>query len=277
MLEFIYPRNDRLKKYIRYIYRFTSDDENFQRELMIFPNVGSAITIYKDASFVPVTYSEFHAFGQPGYRNVIFHLNRKDPVLVKEKGRQNRIVIVFNPLGINHFIPIPVSELVERYNPSLVPAIPVDERFTRFCDIIASDGSLVQCGEKIEELLLSQLNDFDNAFLQNCVSELMNMDDNKKMEEVALMNGASAKTMNRLFHKYIGLSPVEFRRIIQFRNAVRVKLENNRQRPTDIALESNYYDLPYMSKVFKQMTGIPVADFFERLSFSADRQYVYIA
>src|SRR5258705_10495897 len=107
MYEIVYPENETLKKHILYIYKVSSAEKNFIRQLMIFPNVGSAIAIYRDVNFISEGRQEFRSFEEPGNRDVILHLNRKDPITIRETGRHKRIVIVLNPLGINHFIKIP--------------------------------------------------------------------------------------------------------------------------------------------------------------------------
>src|SRR5258706_10161838 len=276
MPEIFYPRDNTLRKYIRYMYRVSSDDPGFQRQLVLFPNAGSAIAIYEDVDFCSDSYQEFSSFEKNGNKNIILHLNRKDPVTIREKGKQKRIVIVIGPLGINHFMDVPPGALLKSNNPTLIPLIPVDRNFIKFCDLIPINRPLSESGPLIEELLLERINEFSNAFLESCVSALMTSDSSSRIEEIALKKKVSEKTLNRQFHKYIGLSPVEFRKIIQFRHAISLKLENNSSKHSDIALESNYYDLPYMTKVFKKMTGISASDFFHKISSCFDKQYVYI-
>jgi AraC-like DNA-binding protein len=276
MYEIIYPGNETLKNHIRYIYKVSSAEKNFKRHLMIFPNVGSAIAIFKDVNFISNGKQEFSSFEEPGNKNVILHLNRKDPITIKETGRHKRIVIVFKPLGINHFLNIPVAELVKDNNPTLIPLISIDKTFEQFYDVIDPDRPLCEYKPLIEEILLNRYNEFSNAILDSCVSEIMDTEGNKKIEEIAIKKRISIKTINRLFHKYIGLNPVAFRKIIQFRNAVKCKLDDSEMNNTNIAFENNYYDLPYMMRVFKEMTGITVTDFFKKVSFSDDKQYVYI-
>src|SRR6185369_14480417 len=121
MYEIIYPGNEILKKHISYIYKVSSAEKNFKRQLMIFPNVGSAIAIYRDVNFISNGEQEFSSFEERGNKNVILHLNRKDPITIKETGRHKRIVIVFKPLGINHFLNIPVGDLIKDNNPTLIP------------------------------------------------------------------------------------------------------------------------------------------------------------
>jgi AraC-like DNA-binding protein len=276
VLETIFPRSDLLKKYVRYIYQFSSDDPNFERQLVIFPNVGSAIAVYKNVDFFPENDQQFLSREKQGSSGVILHLNRIDPITIKEEGRQKRIVIVLKPLGINQFMNEPPGELLKINNPSLVPVSSFFSELKEFSTGPEMEQPLHKSAEIIEELLSERFKHFTNPILENAINEVDKADKLSKIEDIAYSVGASTKTMKRLFHKYIGLSPVEFRKIAQFRNALRNKLANQEASFTSIAWENSYYDLPYMIKVFKELTGISIKEFFSRLSYSGDMQYVYI-
>ena len=277
MLETIFPQNDLLKKYIRYIYQFSTDDPNFKRRLVIFPNVGSAIAVYKNIDFLSENNQQFLSLEKQGSSGVILHLNRIDPITIKEEGRQKRIVIVFKPLGINQFMSESPAELLRINNPSLIPIASFFGELEEFCKGPEMEQPLHTSALIIEELLFKRFKQFANPVLDDAINEIGKADKLSKIEEIASSVGASTKTLNRLFRKYIGLSSVEFRKITQFRNALRNKLANQNASFTNIAWDNSYYDLPYMIKVFKELTGISIKEFFSKLSYSEDMQYVYIA
>lgn len=276
MFEVIIPADPLLLPYIQYIYRFTSDDRQFNRRLVIFPNTGSAITFYKDVTFIETGYQHFRSFESESGMNMVLHLNRTEPITIHESGRQKRVGVVLGPLGINQFITHTPGELKETNNPSLIPVDYFDSSFKEFCKTVDIDQSLSLTANLIEELLIKNYRDFTNAILERCIRELSNPDQSVKLESLAQKTGASTKTINRLFHKYIGLSPVEFRKITQFRNALNTKLKDKDASFSSIALENNYYDLPYMIKIFKEFTGINAKKFFDSVSLSAEGKYVYL-
>jgi AraC-like DNA-binding protein len=238
--------------------------------------VGSAIAVYKNVDFFPENDQQFLSREKQGSSGVILHLNRIDPITIKEEGRQKRIVIVLKPLGINQFMNEPPGELLKINNPSLVPVSSFFSELKEFSTGPEMEQPLHKSAEIIEELLSERFKHFTNPILENAINEMDKADKLSKIEDIAYSVGASTKTMKRLFHKYIGLSPVEFRKIAQFRNALRNKLANQEASFTSIAWENSYYDLPYMIKVFKELTGISIKEFFSRLSYSGDMQYVYI-
>src|SRR5688572_24419575 len=221
MFEVIMPANPLLLQYIQYIYKFSADDKRFNRKLVIFPNTGSAITFYKNANFVETGYQHFLSFEEERETSMVLHLNRTEPIMIEETGRQKRIGIVFKPLGVNQFLKYFPGELKKTNNPSLIPITYFDLSFTEFCKNIDMDQPLSHTTKVIEDLLLKNYTRFTNAVLERCLQEITDPRELKKIEDLALQTHAATKTINRLFHKYIGLSPVEFRKITQFRNALK--------------------------------------------------------
>ena len=276
MFEVIVPAHHLLQPFIQYIYKFSVNDPGFNRKLVIFPNTGAAITFYKDLDFVEKDYQHFLSVEKKGETGVVLHLNRAEPITIQESGRQQRIGIVFKPLGVNQFLQYFPGELRETNNPSLIPVTYFDPSFALFSKKLDMDQPLSHISRSIEELLLKNYTGFTNAVLERCIHEITHPGESKKIGELAQQANAATKTINRLFHKYIGLSPVEFRKITQFRNALKTKLENKAASISSIALEHNYYDLPYMIKVFRKFTGINANEFFSHVTASGNGQYVYI-
>ena len=299
MYEAVSLQDDRLKKYIPYIYRFSTDDPSFQRRLIIFPNVGSAIAIYKDLRFSSEDVRHFLSVEEKGNSGVILHLNRTDPITIKEKGRQKRIVIVLTPLGINQFCdrspaellkvfhtefaeytdisPRPLRSQRETYhNPSYIPLDSIFKEFSDFAYGPLMNEPLKHSLPEIEKLLSERFKPFTNSVLENCLTELDRDDRLIKLEQISRQIGVSTKTMYRLFKNYIGLSPVEYRKVKQFRNALESKLHHPATNFTDVAMDNSYYDLPYMSKVFKELTGFNYSEFFHKISHSEDLKYVFM-
>ena len=276
MFETFSPKNQLLTKYVRYFYRFNSDDKSFRRKLVIFPNVGSAIVFYSGVEFVTTGHQEFIANEKKKTCGTVLHLNRPDPVIITETGCQKRIGIVFKALGLNRFIKCNIDEMLKSRNPTSIPISYFDKDF----EILFKETDLAQplshLGGIVEEFLLSKLNGFPDSALGTAIEKL-STEGNITISEIARSIPATTKTINRLFHKHIGLSPVEFKRIIQFRRALGLRLENEQTSNNEIAFESNYYDLPYMIKVFRQMTGFNTSDFFKKISHSEDKNYIYMA
>lgn len=75
------------------------------------------------------------------------------------------------------------------------------------------------------------------------------------------------KTFQRHFTKHIGCSPIDYRRIIRFRNAIEAKLNAKELKSiTDITFENNYFDQSHFIKEFKRLTTHNPKEFFKNLS-----------
>ena len=272
MFEIIGPRNDSLKQSIDYIFSFSCDDPNFERQLIIFPNTGSAITFYFDTEFREVSSQKFISEEKKGNNGMVLHINRIDPIEIIERGRQEMVTVVFKVLGINHFISASLDEISRDQNPTAINISAADERYLDLQQVLNSLSSIGQRTAAIEDFFASIYSDAVDPLLQEIVKHF---DPDQKLTSIAASAATTTKTIDRLFKKHIGLTPVEFRRILKFRNSLRTKLSGKNQSLEHLAFDTNYHDLPYMMKVYKKFTGQTAKSFFERLSTSANGKYLY--
>jgi len=82
--------------------------------------------------------------------------------------------------------------------------------------------------------------------------------------EMAAAAGVSERQLERLFKKYIGLSPKYYARIIRF-NYIFQLIKSKRGSWTEIVYQSGYYDQSHFIRNFKAFTGeAPSSYFFEK-------------
>jgi AraC-like DNA-binding protein len=272
MLEVIGPKNDFLKKWIDYIFRYTSDYSNFERRLIIFPNIGAAVTFYFDCEFYEVSSQQFISEEKKGSNGVVLHINRFEPIEIIERGRQERLTVVFKAFGINHFIPTSLQEISRNQNPSAISIISKDKRYDHLQQVLNSFRSVVQRMEAIEDFLVSIYRDPGDPLLEEIITEF---DPDEKLTTIATKKATTTKTIDRLFKKHIGLTPVAVKQILKFRNSLRAKLSGKNQTLEHVAFDTNYHDLPYMMKAYRKFTGQTAKTFFDRLSISENGKYLY--
>jgi AraC-like DNA-binding protein len=73
--------------------------------------------------------------------------------------------------------------------------------------------------------------------------------------------GVSERQLERLFKKYIGLSPKFYARVIRFSNIFQVAQER-KMSWSEVGLESGFYDQPHFIKNFKAFTGEDPSQYF---------------
>jgi AraC-like DNA-binding protein len=272
MFEIIGPQKDSLRPWIDYVFKYSCDDPDFERQLIIFPNTGAAITFYFNTEFGEVSAQKFISEEKKGNNGMVLHINRIDPIEIIERGRQERITVVFKVLGINHFISTSLDEITRDQNPTAIDIPSTDKRYHDLQQVLNSLSSITQRLAAIEDFFVSIYKDPADLLLAEVIKHF---DPDQKLTSIAAAAATTTKTIDRLFKKHIGVTPVEFRRILKFRNSLRSKLSGKNQSLEDVAFDSNYQDLPYMMKVYKKFTGQTARTFFERLSVSANGKYLY--
>ena len=84
------------------------------------------------------------------------------------------------------------------------------------------------------------------------------------MAEIVTQLAYQLKTFQRHFIKHMACTPVEFRRIMRFRNAIDSKLNTKDLKTlTDLTYENNYFDQSYFIKEFKKLTHHSPKKFFK--------------
>ncbi|WP_211226723.1 helix-turn-helix domain-containing protein [Algoriphagus vanfongensis] len=76
------------------------------------------------------------------------------------------------------------------------------------------------------------------------------------IENISKQNGISTRQLERIFKKFVGLTPKEFSDIIRFQNAFdQITSKTKDKSLLDIALECGYYDHSHLTNVIKKQTG----------------------
>lgn len=272
MRQHYYPVSEKLKSLIKYISVYQSEEGD--KKFLVLPNPGAAIALHREHTFVSVEKNVYQAVSTPGQHSTLVHINRIDPVKICDAGSRESITIVFEPLGINHFIPHSLSHLVKSNSNerSYISQLP----FLRgFAEAIFSEFSPESRIQRIEKFLLNRYLDFPNPLVEEALTLLCDLDEIYSLTEISRMIGTSTRNLLRLFNKHICLSPVEFRNIHQFRFSLNKKMEAGKTSLKDIGYESNYSHASYMIRMYQKYTGLNPTLFFDKVS--VEGKYVYLS
>jgi len=261
-IQTLYPLHPVLKKHIAFYYFVQSNDPGFVSRYYAFPNVNNGLTIHRSAAFnVEDNCLEVTGLAKGPYLTML-QSRYERPLSVILKGLINEVTIVFKPLGVNNFIANTFDQLTGK--PS--------QKFTDW-DGAAYSGMLhrfftiedmQQRINLLEEFLLSVYQPFEaQYFLSNAISLVGDINSALSIDEVAAQLQISKRTLNRLFKKHLGLSPVAYRTVSRFRHSLTNKLFNEEfKQLTAIGYESNFYDQSYFIKVYQKLTGTNPKNFF---------------
>jgi AraC-like DNA-binding protein len=168
----------------------------------------------------------------------------------------------FRPGAFAVFVDIPMSRLVGR-------SVPIAEAF-------GSDGARLQrevAGQEdeagqvavVEGFVADRLPADDPGFelVGEIVADMLSAPLGARVEEVAARHGLSARTLQRLFRRYIGLGPKWVLQRYRLHEAAERMAAGEGDDLTRLALELGYFDLPHFTTHFRRAVGRSPAAFLE--------------
>ncbi|WP_299125355.1 AraC family transcriptional regulator [uncultured Tenacibaculum sp.] len=260
------PKSEILKKYIS---EFTLlKKENFKPiNYLAFPHNNSAIVFLSKAT---VSYNDYKITVSQNPNNVqsVVALGKYlHPLHLFYSDAVDEICINFTPTGLNYFF---------KQNFKQIAGKPIqfvnNEIWTNFSKQLFNYPKQERI-ELLEKFLLSQLQEKDLSIIEQLTNILTN-DLTIKVKDLALKTNLSPRTINRLFHTYLGRSPSAFKKIQRFRNAIEMK--NNHNSLTEISLLNEYYDSAHFNHEFQELTNTNPTSFFNQVSKVGDEKFSYI-
>lgn len=162
-------------------------------------------------------------------------------IRVVYKGEVNVLSVCFKPLHIHSFLDKGLSlqdnQLI--FNTPEQSLLPNDLTMT----VLEDDGP--DKFLKLEQFLLSKFNQFNKPLLEEAI-HLIESYPEYRIEDIAKRLNISVKSLTSNFKKYLGRTPLEYRRVHKFRKA----LSNQGKKLTEICYDSNYFDQSHMIKDF---------------------------
>lgn len=264
-----------LKKYIACYYFIKSDDPNFSSQHYSFPHTYNALSIYKDSSFHSKP-SNFKVSQSPTPNYQIFvQVKKQAPLMVNISGKVNRATILFKDFGINHFINGTLSKVMG-YHVDQFNSWQDDHLLDTFIADLFHTDDLNKKGEYIDHFLLQRLKHIDLSYLEKAVALLCDFEQNCSVNEIAEQFSIPTRTFNRKFKETLGVSPITYRRIAQFRSSLNDKLFNEQfKRLTEIGYHNNFYDQSYFIKMYRKLTGSNPKAFFNKIEKIGDDQLIF--
>ncbi|HEX8332573.1 MAG TPA: hypothetical protein VF622_08115, partial [Segetibacter sp.] len=169
-MEYYYPENEILKKIVRYISFYYSDVPS--KEYLVFPNHGAGMVLCRNLEFSPLEGNTYLSKETPGQYINTLHINRIDPVKMIEQGKQEKITIVFEPLGINRFIHEPLCEFVTEAEHKYV-SLEQTARFLKFAEKVFACNTPIEKVQFIETYLLERFTNTQFPFVEDALKMLM--------------------------------------------------------------------------------------------------------
>jgi AraC-like DNA-binding protein len=170
------------------------------------------------------------------------------------------IVYFFKPFAIGPIFKVPAKEL--KGNP-----VPLD--LWNAQKVVALNLQLFHARsvkEKIEVLnhfIYSQLqlNRRECDIVQFATDSLMQDSDAQALTQILKELNLTERTFQRIFKKYVGITPNEYRRICQFYFAFSQLKGGHFDKQTDVAFDNGYFDQSHYIRSFKEFTNTTPNDY----------------
>jgi len=248
-IQFFNEINPILKPFIRHYWYVNSEIKESSSQLLLpMDHVDLIMTIGK-----PFVYSDKL---QPD--NIHFHGFRETPIEVTQSDKIQALGISFTPWGFYFF----ARQAMNSYTNKIV--------------------ALKDVAPSLSKELYAHLAQFDDpstfipliesSLIKKIYSDDKNISDCKIIEAFINCNPVningycktkdiSIRKLERIFNKYIGISPKRFMNVIRFEESTRDIIYDPETSLTDISYKNGYYDQPHFVKVFKEYTNYAPREF----------------
>lgn len=253
------PQSLFLQKYIECFYVLNCESP-FQFRYLAFPHYHCGLSFFKGID-VQRNHFQIHLVESSDLKVQIELLGKYiNPLIIQYSGKIQEISIVFKPLGINRFIRKNYQSIAPNFAQEFK-----NREWQLFGEKLFTTDNAIK---SLEEFLISEFKEeIEIKKLEASLALLENVDVNYSIAAIAEKLGYNLKTFQRHFTKHIGCSPIDYRRIFRFRNAIAAKLHAKELKSlTDITFENNYFDQSHFIKEFKRLTGHNPKKFFKCIS-----------
>ncbi|MEM1336133.1 MAG: helix-turn-helix domain-containing protein [Bacteroidota bacterium] len=178
------------------------------------------------------------------------------------------IAVQFNSYGMFYLKGIPVKELHNSLVSLAVFFKPSE--IERITSRLKESASIYEKFTLLETFLSQQMysSTIDDR-LPFAIASLKSL----KIERVEALSEAlclSSRAVHKLFHKHVGLNPVQYKRICRFNQAAQLMLQDNPLNLTSIAMDCGYHDQSHFIRDFRKFSGISPSDFMRLKATSSD-------
>ncbi|MFL9843844.1 helix-turn-helix domain-containing protein [Flavobacterium rhizosphaerae] len=241
-----------MAKHIAYYYFHWSDSEHFHRIFTFYPNYNHALTVYKNSDVELFEASSKVSTSQKESLTVLYSVNTHHSAKVDLSGPFNKIGIVFNPAGINHFLKKPLGTYT--FNPPFDYFDHFGNMLHKVLGQVYAEQDAEKKGEMLDVFFESIYNGFEEPIAKAALMQVLNSNGTVKVEELSEKTGINRKTLLRLFKKHFCASVEEYKKMVMFRNALNYSQQHDDASLTDVALYNLYYDQAHFIKHFKSVT-----------------------
>ncbi|MDT0294485.1 helix-turn-helix domain-containing protein [Mesonia ostreae] len=241
-----------LAPYIAYYYVHQSLSQDFDKTFTYYPHFKHALTAYQHSSHCLLDDVRAEVLPNKHSSPIIYSKLQKEIGTVHLHGVFLKVGIVFQPLGIHHFIHRDYHELFPKpVNYVNCFGRDFDEVLQRvfFTEEIEDKSAL------LDSYFLQHKKDFSEERLKKAVQLIMESEGKISVQYLADELTMNRKTLLRLFQKHLDCSVEAYKKLVKFRLAL-IKIQKEKDVNLTQISSENYFDQSDFIKQFKKLTQL---------------------
>jgi AraC-like DNA-binding protein len=120
--------------------------------------------------------------------------------------------------------------------------------------------------EVLDNLLLQQLNENQRVckIVQYATDQIMNNSSKEIIAEILETLCLNERTFQRIFKKYVGITPTQYRRICQFQQSFGQLREKQFNKISEVVYDNGFADQSHFIRSFKEFTQVTPNDYLKK-------------
>jgi len=188
LVKFIRPKHPELQKYIKGYYLHKALKPDFNSFITFYQNITTTISIYRNTQMESDGRRRVHTYKEgTGFTSLLAGKVDKYQE-VEIKGLLDRFAIVFYPVGLNHFIKVPLGDLVKLHYSTFTY---FEEDFEKLLPLVFAANTLEEKRDLFDEFLLSKFRPFNETRILLAVEQIVSMEESIKVKDISDALGMS--------------------------------------------------------------------------------------
>ena len=187
-----------------------------------------------------------------------FHGIRKKPLKIVQLGEIESVGVSFTPWGFYSLAQNSMDNYVNKTVNLKDVHYSLHKELASHLEQYEEPHKLV---ELVEASLKKHLHSTPSEQNDFRIIEQFLKDNDTNIKDFCEVKGLSQRRLERIFNKYIGVSPKMFLEVVRFEESSRDVLYNKQDNLTDISHKHGFYDQSHFARVFKTYTNYSPRDF----------------
>ena len=221
-----------------------------------------------------------------GYPGIMFQQSEKGFYLLPKRKRLSELFLygqTIDPIsldvkGPHHYVVVQLYPFASKYLLNIDPKVLNDECYDllqiKYLNVegyqenLKSSNRIDEQVEIISSLmreLIRSHNVYKNDNIQKAISLILHSNGQIRIKELLEELPLTERTLERSFKSYVGLSPKQFSKIIQFQSSLNQLTEAKFEKLTDVGLDSGFTDQSHFIRTFKSYTGQTPSFYYRNL------------